>query len=338
MQVLKIRTKGHIVARRDRNHEVLFSVDRRHFLGYAGAGMLAAVLPACCNGDIQSTPYQQTITLGRQMIQQAVSNPSSLVAAISIAMVKGSTVVWQQAFGLASVPGQIKATPQTRFNIGPVSKLFPVLAATILFDRGLITLDTPIVKYLPTFTMLSPEYAQITTRHLLSHASGLPGTNGRNLFTFEPVAGYAADTQAELANSHLKHLPGELAVYCNDGFTMSRADRARHDGPELRGLRQVGDPRAAEDDQLRLEQTIRGSDGSLWTKRRTRFDIIVSLQPIRIGPVFSVCLLNGELHRKYMLSHVAINKRGRGSEEKNAPRGFDSAAGECVGCSLHRAI
>ena len=48
--------------------------------------------------------------------------------------------------------------------------------------------------------MLSPEYAQITTRHLLSHSSGLPGTNGRNLFTFEPVAGYAADTQAELAN------------------------------------------------------------------------------------------------------------------------------------------
>ncbi|REG49182.1 CubicO group peptidase (beta-lactamase class C family) [Paraburkholderia sp. BL6669N2] len=204
----------------DRNHEVLFSVGRRQFLGYTGAGMLAAVLPGCGNGDIQSTAYQQTIALGQQMIQQAVSDPSNPVAAISIAMVKGNTVVWQQAFGLASVPGQIKATPQTRFNIGSVSKLFAALAATILVDRGRITLDTPIVKYLPTFTMLSPEYAQITTRHLLSHASGLPGTNGRNLFTFEPVAGYAADTQAELANSHLKHLPGELAVYCNDGFTM----------------------------------------------------------------------------------------------------------------------
>jgi CubicO group peptidase (beta-lactamase class C family) len=48
----------------------------------------------------------------------------------------------------------------------------------------------------------------------------LPGTNSRNLFTFAPVPGYAADTQAELANTHLKHLPGELAVYCNDGFTM----------------------------------------------------------------------------------------------------------------------
>lgn len=208
------------MARSDRNQEALSSAGRRQFLGYTGAGMLAAVLPGCGNDSIHATPYQQTIALGQQMIQQAVSDTSKPVAAISVAMVKGNTVVWQQAFGLASVPSQIKATTLTRFNIGSVSKLFPALAATILVDRGLIALDTPIVKYLPTFTMLSPEYAQITTRHLLSHASGLPGTNGRNLFTFQPIAGYAADTQAELANSHLKHLPGELAVYCNDGFTM----------------------------------------------------------------------------------------------------------------------
>ncbi|MBW0445322.1 class A beta-lactamase-related serine hydrolase [bacterium M00.F.Ca.ET.228.01.1.1] len=208
------------MARCKRNPEGPASEKRRQFLGYTGAGLLATVLPGCGNDELHSAPYQQTIALGQQMIRQAVTDPSNPVAAISVAMVKGSTVVWQEAFGVASVPGQIQATPQTRFNIGSVSKLFPALAAAILVDRGLIALDTPIVKYLPTFTMLSPEYAQITTRHLLSHASGLPGTNGRNLFTFEPVAGYAADTQAELANSHLKHLPGELAVYCNDGFTM----------------------------------------------------------------------------------------------------------------------
>ncbi|PRY06655.1 twin-arginine translocation signal domain-containing protein [Paraburkholderia sp. BL25I1N1] len=45
----------------DRNNEVLFSVGRRQFLGYTGAGMLAAVLPGCGNGDIQSAPYQQTM-------------------------------------------------------------------------------------------------------------------------------------------------------------------------------------------------------------------------------------------------------------------------------------
>ena len=196
------------------------STGRRQFLGMAGAGMLATLLPGCGSDNADSQSYPQTVAMGQQAIQQAIGNPTQPVAAISVAMLKGSNVFWQQAFGVSSVPNQTKATTQTRFNIGSVSKLFAALAATILQDRGLITLDTPIVRYLPTFTMLSPEYAKITTRQLLSHSSGLPGTNSRNLFTFAPVPGYAADTQAELANTHLKHYPGELAVYCNDGFTM----------------------------------------------------------------------------------------------------------------------
>jgi CubicO group peptidase (beta-lactamase class C family) len=203
-----------------RNDKDPLRAGRRQFLGFTGAGMLATLLPGCSGNSVHASPYPQTIAMGQQIIQQAVSNPAQPVAAISVAMLKGNTVIWQQAFGISSVPSQTSATNQTRFNIGSVSKLFAALAATMLQDRGLITLDTPIVHYLPTFTMLSPEYAQITTRHLLSHSSGLPGTNSRNLFTFSPVPGYAADTQAELANTHLKHLPGELAVYCNDGFTM----------------------------------------------------------------------------------------------------------------------
>jgi CubicO group peptidase (beta-lactamase class C family) len=214
------------VSRSNRNSEDLpfspglTSVGRRQFLGFTGAGVLASLLPGCGSDDSASQAYPQTVAMGQQAIQQALSDPAEPVAAISVAMLKGTNLFWQQAFGVSSVPSQTKATIQTRFNIGSVSKLFPALAATILQDRGLITLDTPIVRYLPTFTMLSPEYAKITTRHLLSHSSGLPGTNSRNLFTFAPVPGYAADTQAELANTHLKHLPGELAVYCNDGFTM----------------------------------------------------------------------------------------------------------------------
>lgn len=204
----------------DRNNDKPSSSGRRQFLGFTGAGMLATLLPGCGGDDNHAASYPQTIAMGQQAIQQAIGNTAQPVAAISVAMLKGNDVVWQQAFGASSVPSQTQATTATRFNIGSVSKLFAGLAATILQDRGLITLDTPIVRYLPTFSMLSPEYTRITTRHLLSHSSGFPGTNSRNLFTFSPVPGYAADTQAELANTHLKHLPGELAVYCNDGFTM----------------------------------------------------------------------------------------------------------------------
>ncbi|WP_053077575.1 serine hydrolase domain-containing protein [Burkholderia cepacia] len=114
-----------------------------------------------------------------------------------------------------------KTNVQTRFNINSVSKVMAALSGLILQDRGKFDLDTPIVRYLPSFTMLSPEYTQITMRHLLSHSSGIPGMTLHNANTLgAPFAGLAEATQAMLANSHLKHLPGEMAVYCNDGFAM----------------------------------------------------------------------------------------------------------------------
>jgi CubicO group peptidase (beta-lactamase class C family) len=192
---------------------------RRHFLEMAGAGLLAASLPAC-GGSEDSTPaYGQTIDWGQRAITQAMSELPD-AAAISVALLKGDRIVWQQAFGKASVTDNTSATIRTRFNIGSVSKVLAGLTGVMLQDRGLINLDTPIVRYLPEFKMLSPAYANITSRHLLSHASGLPGTNGRNVFAFAPIPGYSADTERELANAHLKHLPGQLAVYNNDGFTL----------------------------------------------------------------------------------------------------------------------
>ncbi len=55
---------------------------------------------------------------------------------------------------------------------------------------------------------------------MLSHASGLPGTNFVNIFAQAPQPDYAERTQNELADQRLKHAPGEMAVYCNDGFTL----------------------------------------------------------------------------------------------------------------------
>ncbi|WP_235362759.1 serine hydrolase domain-containing protein [Burkholderia sp. A9] len=190
------------------------SLHRRQFLGCAGAGVLAALLPGC-GGSIDNR-YGQTIAWGRQAIATFVAQG---VPAISIALLKSDVIVWQQAFGVISAAGT-RATVETPFNIASVSKVFAALAAVILQDQNLIGLDTPIVEYVPGFSMLSPQYANITIRHLLSHSSGLPGNNSHNFLSLAPLSGYADDTFAALGNAHLKHPPGELAVYCNDGFTL----------------------------------------------------------------------------------------------------------------------
>lgn len=197
----------------------LASNGRRQFLGAMGAGLLVTSLPGCGGSGWGAPTYRQTIEWGQRTIAQVMSEKSD-AAAVSVALLDANGIVWQEAFGKASVANNKAATIRTRFNIGSVSKVFAGLAAVILQERGLLDLDKPIVNYLPDFRMLSPEYVRITSRHLLSHSSGLPGTNGRNLFTFAPIPGYAAYTESELSNAHLKHVPGQLAVYCNDGFTL----------------------------------------------------------------------------------------------------------------------
>lgn len=202
---------------------------RRRFVQQSGAGMLALTLPAAYAASSSSASptapppyidpaYGDAINWGRQQIAIAMAEPNT--AAISIALFRNDRMIWQEAFGQALREEGIAATPDTRFNIGSVSKVLAALAAMILQDRGLIRLDAPITTYMPKFRMLSDAYRQITVRDLLCHSSGLPGTNARNIFGFAPIPGYADDTEAALANTHLKHVPGEMAVYCNDGFTL----------------------------------------------------------------------------------------------------------------------
>jgi CubicO group peptidase (beta-lactamase class C family) len=68
--------------------------------------------------------------------------------------------------------------------------------------------------------MASPEFAQVTVRMLLNHSSGFPGAEYRGIFSTRPRDGYAAQVMQTLASARLKHAPGEMSVYCNDGFTM----------------------------------------------------------------------------------------------------------------------
>ena len=84
-------------------------------------------------------------------------------------------------------------------------------------------LDKPVTTYLPEFSMEDPRYTEITVRMLLNHSSGLAGTNMKTGFGTEKNRSYVMETLAELANGNLKHNPGDVSVYCNDGFTLAEA-------------------------------------------------------------------------------------------------------------------
>ena len=201
-------------------------LSRRQCLGLATAGLAAPLLQACGGGGsgtsafLSAPPDAESVRWCREAILKTLNRSDSATTAVSVALLADNRVVWREAFGQANRETGLPAAPDTRFNIGSVAKVFAALAVMVLRDRGQLALDQPVVELLPAFGMRSGNFKQITVRHLISHSSGVPGVNFRNVFNFAPIPGYAQDTLQSLALSRMKHEPGELAVYCNDGFTM----------------------------------------------------------------------------------------------------------------------
>ena len=194
-------------------------LSRRSLLGLTTAGLVAPLLQACGGGSGSATDLA-SVQWTRQTILEALNRPGTDMTALSVALFAGDRVVWSEAFGTVNRETGRKATVDTRFNVGSVAKVFAALAVMILRDQGRLALDQPVAELLPSFSMRSPDYTKITVRHLISHSSGVPGFNRRNIFNFAPIPGYAQDTLEGIKQSRLKHAPGELTVYCNDGFTL----------------------------------------------------------------------------------------------------------------------
>ena len=99
--------------------------------------------------------------------------------------------------------------------------MLATVSTMILVDQGRISLDEPVTTYIKDFSMpLDPRYRDITVRMLLNHSSGLPGNDSRGAITADPFSGYAAQVMEGLKYQRLKHDPGALSAYNNDGFTM----------------------------------------------------------------------------------------------------------------------
>ena len=171
--------------------------------------------------------FNTTIKAGRQAMRAALKETQSTSA--SVALVSGGKTVWSQTFGRINKAGK-KPTATTKFGVGSVSKILTTMAVMQLVDQGKISLDAPVARYVPDFSMQSPQYRQITVRMLLNHSAGFPGTNFSDLWSHEPIPSYVDGVLAGLRNSHLKTTPGAMNVYCNDCFTMAGVVVARVSG------------------------------------------------------------------------------------------------------------
>jgi CubicO group peptidase (beta-lactamase class C family) len=93
------------------------------------------------------------------------------VPGAAVSVIQGGTPILAKGYGFADLEKKIPCTTDTNFRLASLTKQFTAMAALILAEQGMLSLEDYLPKFLPEF----PEYGKtITIRHLLTHRSGLP--------------------------------------------------------------------------------------------------------------------------------------------------------------------
>ncbi len=95
------------------------------------------------------------------------------VPAVQIAVSERGQIIYSEAFGVTDKENATAATARSVLQIGSITKQFTAAAILRLAERGALTLDDRIEKFVPEF---DPRGRTITVRQLLSHTSGLART------------------------------------------------------------------------------------------------------------------------------------------------------------------
>lgn len=137
----------------------------------------------------------------------------------SVVIAKDGEIIHEAGYGLANVEHGIANNPDTIFRIGSVTKQFTGAAIMLLQQRGELSVNDPIGKYLPDYPTHGHE---ITIYHLLNHTSGIKSYTG--------IPGYMDQgvrpdlTTEELIdvfeNLPMEFSPGDSWNYNNSGYVL----------------------------------------------------------------------------------------------------------------------
>ena len=92
---------------------------------------------------------------------------------MSIALVRGDSIVWKAAFGYANMRTRTPATTETLYSTGSSFKSVTATAVMQLAEQGKLKLDAPINRYLGESQVHDQSDTPVTFTHILSHWSGL---------------------------------------------------------------------------------------------------------------------------------------------------------------------
>jgi len=135
----------------------------------------------------------------------------------AVLLARGGKVLLSKGYGMANYELNIPNTPQTKFHIASLSKTFTAAAILQLQERGLLSVQDPIARFIPDY----PRGNEITLHHLLTHTSGIPDING--VPEYDSLSRFAqtpASLIAVFRDRPLLFEPGARYSYSNSNYNL----------------------------------------------------------------------------------------------------------------------
>lgn len=102
------------------------------------------------------------------------------IPGLAIGVIKDGQIIFQQYYGKENLENDKKVDSESIFRIYSTSKLMSNVGAFQLIEKGQLSLEDNISKYLEN---LPQEWQEVKVKHLLTHSSGIP-----NLIAFNEIS------------------------------------------------------------------------------------------------------------------------------------------------------
>ena len=159
--------------------QVLNGVHRRQFCRQVGKALGCSLLPlAGCSKRARESAFSTAANAWASRIANLEDSIPKLldenkVPGLSVALIRDAKVAWTRGFGVKDRTSGTPVDQNTVFEAASMSK--PVFAYVVMkaSEKGILNLDTPLVKYRrQRFLEGDPRLDLITARHVLSHTAG----------------------------------------------------------------------------------------------------------------------------------------------------------------------
>ncbi len=135
----------------------------------------------------------------------------------SISIFKSDEEVYQNTIGYASIANQIKATKNTKYRIGSITKMFTAAVIMQLIEEDKLSLNTTLDEFYPEVKNAE----KITIKHMLKHQSGIFNfTNAPDYTAYmeKPITKKAMVKKISEFDSNFE--PGSKSAYSNANYVL----------------------------------------------------------------------------------------------------------------------